>query len=384
VKITAVEAIRLAYGRGLNWVVVRLESDVGIIGLGEASHTGADDLTIGAIIDHIAPTILGKEIEPIEAAVRLRRGLNGPLRPPPGYSPLTSAASGVEQALWDLHARTLGLPLAAALGGRLRDRVPLYANVNRGILDRSADSFAAAAKLAIGEGFSAVKIAPFDEASRSLTPSEASQALGTGIERIEAVRDAVGPDPGVLIDCHGRFDRASGARVARMLEPLDPYWLEEPVRWEEDPSGLEAIAKATSIPIAAGELLVGSAPYLSMVTNGAVDIVMTDVQHCGGVATVRAVASICEAARRPLSLHNPAGPVGTLVSAHLAAATPGIGLLEYPVSERRRSIVTELAGEAENVVGGEMHLSNAPGIAVELSSEAVARHGSVRRAVAGA
>ncbi len=378
-RIIALEAISLACGRGLNWVVVRLQAEGGITGLGEASHTGADDLTIGALMDHLAPKILGCDIDPNQAGTRLRRIIDGPLRPPLGSSPLTSAASGVEQAIWDLHARILNVPLATALGGQLSDRVSLYANLNRGVQERSRDGFAAAAKFAIGEGFSAVKIAPFDDVYPGLAPTALSRAVTSGLERVEAVRDAVGPDIGLLIDCHGRFDRISGTNVARTLESFEPYWLEEPVRWEEDPGGLQKIARATSIPIAAGELLVGSRPYLSMIGSDVVDVVMTDVQHCGGIATARGIASICDAASRPLSLHNPAGPVGTLASAHLTAASPGIGMLEFPLSERRRSIVEELTHDGERVVDGQLLLSDAAGIGVDLDPEALERYASIRR-----
>ena len=159
-----------------------------------------------------------------------------------------------------MNGRALGVPIHRLLGGAVRDRIRLYANINRAVTDRSPAGFARAAATAVAEGFTAVKLAPFDGVHWSQRDrAEARPALARGIERVAAVRDAIGPDVELMVDCHERFNREMAVRVARELARLDVVWFEDPTEPTDDLSGLAGIRAAIDLPLITGERLVRSA-----------------------------------------------------------------------------------------------------------------------------
>jgi galactonate dehydratase len=375
-NLVAIETVEVDCGPRQKWLLVRLEGEDGIVGLGEASDSGSSPVAAGAIHDLFAPRLLGRPADPVRVREELRyHGSSPPTGTVAGLT-LMTAVSALEMAAWDLAARRLAVPLATMLGGPLVDEVPLYANINRGLPDMKAETFAKAAVAAAEAGFPSVKCAPF-AGVRALHTDGAS--MEDGIRRVAAVREALPEGTALMVDAHGRFDRITGPWVACALEPFEPTWLEEPSRFEDDPGTLAATAAATRVPLAAGELMAGLPAYLAMVEAGSVSVVMTDVTHNGGVAATIAVGALVRGFGLPLSLHSPSGPVATAVSAHLAAAMAGVASLEYPFSRQRDETVAALLGAPEPVTAGRYHLTNKPGIGIELDERELRRVGQLRR-----
>ena len=299
------------------WLVVRVHTDEGIVGLGEATH-GGNALVRTYLERQIKPWLIGRDPTHIEpyATEWLARAR--------GHAPAT-AVSGVEQALWDIWGQSLGRPIWALLGGRHRSSVPLYANINRATFDRSPAAHAESARGAVRAGFGAVKCAPFDDVQYRF-PDRATNLAGIrrGIERVAAVREAVGPDVRVMVDCHSRFDVPTAIQVARELEPLRLAWLEEPVPCT-DLEGLERVREHATMPIAGAESLVGRVGYWETIRRRVLDVIMPDVKHCGGVLELRKIAAVAESCHTAVSPHNPSGPISTLMSVHVCASIPKIG-----------------------------------------------------------
>jgi galactonate dehydratase len=366
-KIRDVRVLGVRVNHRGDWLFVRLETEDGLVGLGEASHSGDDAALARLVTGTLGPSLREGDpttIEPLwHELVRLAGGGRalGRLE--------ATAVSGVEQALWDLNAQALGVPIHRLLGGALRDRIPLYANVNRAVTDRSSVGFAAAARQAVDEGFRAVKLAPFDGVDRTMTdPSDTR--VRAGIERVRAVRDGVGPDVEVMVDCHGRFNPDMGIWVARELGPIGLFWYEEPIRFEDDPHGLAQVSASVDQPVAGGELLFGRAGFWPLIRRRAVATIMPDVKHCGGLWEGRKIAALAETAGLTVSPHNPSGPVAALASAHLASTLPNFSHLEYAWGEVPwRAALTD---PLESILDGALVLPKGSGLGATLDESALA------------
>ena len=371
-KIVDVRVLGVRVNHRGNWVFVQVETDDGIVGLGEASQSG-DDATLAFLIRRsLRPRLLGRDPASVEAiwselAQRPAGGLiDGRLE--------ATAISGVEQALWDVSGRALGVPIHRLLGGAVRERLRLYANVNRAVTDRSPAGFARAAATAVADGFTAVKLAPFDGVQWSQRDRAAAQpALVRGIERVAAVREAIGPDVELMVDCHERFNRELAVRVARELAALGVVWFEDPTEPTDDLAGLAAIRAAVDLPLVTGERLFGRAAFWPLLQAGAVGTIMPDVKHCGGLWEGKKIAAMAEAARVMVSPHNPSGPVATLASAHLAATLPNFSRLEYAWGEVPWRAA--LTAPSESVVNGEIEVPRTPGLGATLDPAMLEQHG---------
>ncbi|RZQ65242.1 enolase C-terminal domain-like protein [Amycolatopsis suaedae] len=248
-----------------------------------------------------------------------------------------TVASGLIAAWEDLTARRAGLPLARWLGGTEAD-VPAYANINRGTTERTPDGFAVKAKAAVAAGYTAVKLAPFDGLDGRHRAEE-------GLARVEAVRTAVGPDTGVMVDVHQVLRRDELLRIAPKLRALELAWLEDvaPIDAIDD---LLAIKRAAECSLAGGELIADLAEARPAVVAGALDVVLPDVKHAGGARRTLELTRRLYDLGAAVSLHNPTGPVATATSTHVLSAL-GAGTLEVMFGEsgdRRGSVVSEPCG----------------------------------------
>lgn len=288
---------------------------------------------------------------------------------------LATAVSAVRSAVSDLDAQRRGLSLTAALGGERRESVGLYANINRHLMtrDRSPGAFAKAAELAVKNGFTTVKCAPFDGVG---PPCSADNILGVaadGIARVEAVRAAVGDDVDVLVDCHSRFEEHTAPLVAERLALSNIGWFEEPLEPTKDAAGLARVRGRVSMPVAGGESGYGNGFFGALVADGAVDAVMPDVKYCGGVAEAVAAGKAAQAAGGNVSLHSPSGPVSLIAGGHATAAMPGAMLLEHAVYEadwRAEAVLPH-----ERVEGGRLWMPDGTGLGAALNDAAVSRRG---------
>ena len=314
-RITGIRTV-VVDGGMRNWVLVLVDTDEGLTGVGEATLEGKAE-TMVAAVGELGRMIDGQDPDRIQHLwqVMYRHSFwrGGPV--------LMSAISGIEQALWDIAGKAAGLPVYAFLGGGCRDRIPLYANGPRGT---TPEEYAASAREIVAAGFSALKVA----AVEATLPVDASGTVRRAAAAVGAIRDAVGPDVAIAVDVHGRLSPAMSIRLARELEPLDIWFLEEPVL-PENAAAMADVARATTIPVATGERLFTKWGFREIVELRAAALLQPDVSHCGGILEARLIAALGETCYAGLAPHNPLSPVNTIASAHVAMASPNFVALEW-------------------------------------------------------
>jgi galactonate dehydratase len=293
------------------WLFVRIETDDGLVGWGEASLEGHAEAVAGAM-ESARDRLLGASAERIEDAwqtlYRLGFYRGGPV--------LMSAISGVDQALWDIKGKRLGVPVWQLFGGQVRDRIPVYAWIGG---DRPSDVVeAAAARLA--QGFRAVKMNGTEDLGWLDSPAR----LDDAVNRLQLVRET-GIDVG--IDFHGRVHKPMARQLVKALEPYRPLFIEEPVL-SENPEAIAQIAAQTSIPIAVGERLYTRMDFKRLFELAAVDVIQPDLSHAGGLSEGRRIAAMAEAYDVAVAPHCPLGPLALASCLQLAASTPNFAIQE--------------------------------------------------------
>ena len=292
------------------WVFVRVIAD-GVVGWGEASLEGHAEAVAGAF-EPLKDRFLGADARRIEDIWQIahRGGFyrGGPV--------LMSALSGLDQALWDIKGKALSVPVWELLGGRVRDRIPAYAWIGGERPGEVAE--AAAARRA--QGFRAIKM----NATGEVAMLERPAALDSVLERVAAVQ-AQGVDAG--LDFHGRLRRPMAKQLVRLLEPLRPLFIEEPLL-SENLEALADIKAQTSIPIALGERLYSRWDFKPVFERGLADIIQPDLSHAGGISEVRRIAAMAEAYDVALAPHCPLGPISLAACLQIGAATPNHVLQE--------------------------------------------------------
>lgn len=288
---------------------------------------------------------------------------------------LATAVSALRTALVDVQAQRDGLSLTQALGGQPVESVELYANTNRHLLttDRRPRDFAAVAERAAGDGFRTIKCTPFDEVDPNVPGANLIELARPGLDRLAAVRSAIGPGVTLLVDCHSRFDLASAPAVADELAKLDVGWFEEPVDPERDPEALAEIASRVSMPVAGGEHAYDAEFFERLVAMRAVEIAMPDIKHCGGVSEAVRAARLVARQGGQTSLHGPSGPVSILAGAHVTAAMPAALSLEFGAYECPWR--ADLIDPPELVHNGRLHLPTGPGLGARLNPSVLQTHG---------
>lgn len=368
VVVEGLEAFRLPVNKRGDWIVLRLTASNGLVGIGDASQSGHDDETI-AWLKRLADLLRGRSVFDIAWFRQASAALIA--RSPDAHG--VTAASALEHCLWDLAGRTLGVPTYQLFGGRLRDSVRVYANINRSTDPRTPDGFAAMASRAVAAGFTAVKLAPFDHISP--TPVDRptlDRLIDRGVACAEAVRAAIGPGRDLLIDVHSRLGLQDGLVLAERLRPLNLFWLEE-VTPASPVGNLAAINRAAAMPTAGGESIQGVAGFYPYLAAGAVDIAMPDVKVCGGMLELKKIAGLAEGAGLLVSPHGPASPVGNLAAAHVSATLPNFSILELSFGEVPWR--AELITPAEHIRDGALVLGTGAGFGHDLHGPALAARG---------
>lgn len=353
-----------------NWIFVQLQTDAGISGIGEASQSGNDALVLSAL-SLMRERLVG--CDPTQPEVLWERMVrSGGIFSGDAGRVGATAISAVDQALWDIAGKALDVPVWRLLGGKRRDRVCLYANLNRGTRDRSPQGFADAAARAVDAGFSAVKATPFDEVRwRSMDRPGVQSDAYRGVERLEWTRRAIGDRVELLVDCHQRFDVPLAMKVAQKTLPLNLYWFEEPVP-SDQVEALRHISLHSGHTIAGGESLFGREQFWEYIEKSAVHVLMPDVKHAGGITECRRIAALAETKQMSIAPHSPAGPVSTMAGVHVAATISNFTLLEYAFGEV--SWREDLICPAEVVEQGHIAVPDAPGLGIELNETMLASH----------
>ncbi len=365
-NITHLEPIIVHVNHRGDWIFVRVHTDAGIVGLGEASHSGNDGLVI-AMLQSLGERLAGQDARNIEARVQQMRRLATL-----GGRIGATALSAIEQALWDALGQQLGVPIHALLGGALRNRLRLYANINRHVRDRSPEGFARAASQAMAEGFTAIKMAPFDEVRASDgVRTGLNAAWQAGVERVRAVREEIGDAVELAVDCHSRFDAGEALLVAEELRTLDLFWFEEPVhhRFVDD---LARITQAVPMMTASAESLFGMEEFAPFVRQRVVDVLMPDVKHDGGLLETKKIAAAGQINRLLIAPHQPAGPVATAASGHVCSTLDNFYKLEHAWGEADWR--ADLLDPPERIEDGCLVLPDGPGLGHKLNEEMLAAH----------
>jgi galactonate dehydratase len=345
---------------GRSWLFVEVELASGLIGVGEASQNRLDEGVI-AQIQRLAPAYIGCDpLDLIEARMQ-------PLRRPDAHRILFAAVSALEQALWDLGGQLVGQPVYRLLGGSVRDRVRLYANIEVATTSKTPEDYAANAARAVAEGFTAVKLNPFPAAE--LGDQRASLALA--VERVRQVRAAIGPATDLLVDFLFTQDLHGARRAAEAMAPYDLFWIEEPLPGD-DPALLARLRTLIGPRLAGGEQRCGQSAFRPLLEAGALDVLMPDVKWIGGILEAKKVAAMAETHGVAIAPHNMSGPVATAASVHLAATLPNFLILEYcwGVTPWR----ADLVNGTEQVVAGHIPLPRTPGLGVTLNRAVMERH----------
>jgi galactonate dehydratase len=340
------------------WLFVRVESEDGAVGWGEASLEGHAEAVDGAF-EAIRDRFIGHDPFRIEDIwqVAYRGGFyrGGPV--------LMSALAGLDQALWDLKGRAVGLAAWQMLGGKVRDKIRAYAWIGGDRPDEIGD----AAKARREQGFSAVKMNATAELDWLGTP----KLFDKVIERVRAAQ-AAGMDVG--LDFHGRVHKPMAKQLAKVLEPLGLLFIEEPLL-SENPAGLAQIAQLVSTPIALGERLYSRWDFKPFFEAGAVDIIQPDLSHAGGLTECRKIAAMAEAYDVAVAPHCPLGPLALAACLQLAACTPNVAIQEmslgihYNVGHDLLNFVTDEA--VLSPVDGYLPIPDGPGLGIEIDEAAV-------------
>jgi len=349
-----------------NLTFVKVETDEGITGVGEARALNRTDTVAGYLSEVASRYVLGHDPFEIERLVqRMFREDFGRA----GEVVMTGIAL-IEIACWDIVGQALGLPVYRLLGGAVRDKIKAYANGWYKV-ERTPEEFHAAAQRACARGYNALKFDPFGAGFYEMERAEKNRVISL----VEAVRDAVGPDVEILIEMHGRFNPVTAIEMARELAPFKPGWLEEPVP-PENLAALKKVADAVAslgIPIATGERLHTPFEYRELFELQAADIIQTDITHFGGLLNTKKLAAWADAYYMLIAPHNVGGPVSTAAALHLAACTPNFKIQEH-FNDFDEDYVKESAPGVPEVVDGYFALPNGPGLGVALNEDVIRAH----------
>jgi galactonate dehydratase len=281
---------------------------------------------------------------------------------------ISSAISGIEQSLWDIIGKKLRIPVYRLFGGKCREKVRAYVSLSAlpGVFD-SLDELVDSAKKVIDKGYTALKIDPF-----VFSNAENQRNLKSSVECVRAVRDAVGDEIEIMIEGHGQLDPIDAVRIANDLEPLKPYFFEEPIA----PGNLTALARIvgnTKIPIAVGERIYSKSGFTEILEKRLAEVIQPDPSHVGGILEAKKIAAMAESYQVLVALHNPSGPISTAVCAHLSTAIPNAsmleGLWEWDVPWRN-----EVVKGSPEVERGFIRVNEKPGLGIEIDEDTVNKY----------
>ena len=360
-KIKTLETF-LANAGQRNYLFVRLVTDTGLTGVGEATLEWQERAVEVLVNEWVASRIIGKDPFDIEAVV------GGMIRDQyQGGSTVMTAISAAEIAMWDIIGKATGQPVHKLIGGRARPALYAYANGWYGGCQNPGD-FAEQARQVAGLGYRALKFDPFVTAWKQLDRAEEDHAVAV----VEAVSGAVGPDVGLMIEIHGRLGVSDAVRFIDRLAGHRILFCEEPVA-PESVELLREVKERTRVPISSGERLYTLADFARLINLRAADVVQMDVAHCGGIAMAKKIAAMAAAQDIGISPHCSIGPVAYAAALHVAWSTPNMLLLEsfaeFDVDWRN-----DLVSGWNPLRHGQLAEPDRPGLGIELDEAAIAAH----------
>ena len=371
-KIDRIET-HVCHARMRNWVFVKVLTDQnGLFGWGEATLEWHTRAVVGAIED-LAQLVVGEDPTRIEHLWQMMYRQHfwhghGIVR--------ATAIAGIDLALWDILGKVAGLPCSKLWGGPVRDHIRTYCHLGGGRMEEfyetpaeNAQRFADLARQAIADGYSAFK----SMAVPPTMPLEGQRPIRAAAAAVAAMREAVGPDIDIMVDCHARPSPAMGLQFAKALEPFGLYFLEEPC-WPECIDSLAAIKAAVTTPIATGERITHLAAFRDLFAATACDVCQLDITHCGGLSEARRIAALAEAYRVTLAPHNPQGPVSTAASLEFGFSQPSYVICETVTDDVpwRADVVDE--GYTIEPRGRIVRPNALPGLGITINEAEVKKH----------
>ena len=343
------------------WLFLKIETDEGVAGWGEPIVEGRA-ATVAAAVEELSEYLIGENPARIEYIwQKLYRGgfyRGGPI--------LMSAIAGIDQALWDIKGRALGVPIHALLGGACRERMRMYAWTGG---DRPHD-VASGARALVDAGFDAFKM----NGTAELAIVDSHAEIDRAVARLEEARQAVGPAVGIAVDFHGRVHRPMAKVLLRELEPFRPMFVEEPVL-PEHLHCLPEIASGLSYPLATGERLYTRQDFRPVLQAGAVDIVQPDISHCGGITECRKIATLAETWDVALAPHCPLGPISLAASLQVDAVSQNAFIQEQSIGihyNQGSDVLDYLVDPAAlSIKGGYCDIPAGPGLGIEINEAVV-------------
>jgi galactonate dehydratase len=346
-----------------NYLFIRLHTNNGLTGIGEASLEWQEQ-TVQTLIHEFLEERYVLGANPFDIEDLITRMVRDQYQ---GGSTIMTAISGIEIALWDLVGKACGQPVYNLLGGRCHERLPAYANGWYGGA-YTPQQYADRAKEVISRGYTALKFDPFGVAWKELSRVDRKQVM----KIVEAVRQAVGENVDLLIEGHGRFSVETAVEIARDLEPYHPTWFEEPVT----PDSIDLLYEVKSrvkIPLAAGERLYTVSDFYRLLSKRAVEVVQMDVAHCGGILTSKKIAAMAAVQDIRISPHCSIGPVALAAALHVDIGTPNF-MIQEAYGEFDVPWRDALVRGWNPLQQGYFYLPESPGLGVDIDENVIAAH----------
>lgn len=371
-KITKIETL-VCHARMRNWIFVKVLTDQpGLVGWGEATLEWHTRGVVGSIED-IAQLIVGEDPRRIEHVWQMmfRQHFwhgNGVVR--------ATAIAGIDLALWDILGKITGVPCSQLWGGRVRDTIRTYCHLGGGKLEdfyetsvADAARFADLALQAVSEGYTAFKCM----AVPPTMPLEGLKPIRAAERCVAAIREAVGEEIDIMVDCHARPSPAMGLKFGKALEPYELYFFEEPC-WPESIDGLAMINAALTTPVATGERITHSSVFRQLFEKRGCDVCQLDITHCGGITEARRIAALADAHRIAIAPHNPQGPISTAASLEFGFSQPNYIICETVSADVpwRKDVVQE--GFTIEPQGRIVRPNLRPGLGIDINEAEVRKH----------
>ncbi len=364
-----VEDLTRGHSASYDWTFVQIDTDEGIAGIGEGSNiAGNGSLVVADTIRRAAHLLIGEDPTHID---RLWHKVYRYFTYVGSRGAPSAAVSAIDVALWDIKGKVAGLPVWNLLGGKHRPTVKLYGNVWYRS-HHTPEQASEAAKAAVAEGYDALKFDPFPGAGLSYSDGLIPRKdLREGVEKVAAVRDAVGPDVEILLDLHAKYCVPAAIAVAKAVEPYDVTWIEEPVP-PESISALRTVRENTDVPICVGERGYTRWDFAPLLEQGLVDYIMPDPNWTGGITELRKIAALAEVYNVPVSPHDVNGPLQVVAGATTMITVPNFYRQEFSIANL--GIYNEALSHALDIRDGELYLPDRPGIGFELDEGFMANY----------
>lgn len=341
------------YANYRNWIFVKVFTDEGVYGVGEATMEWNTNSVMGAFED-LRPYVIGNDPRNSEwhffESYRELYWRNNPSS--------LSAIAAIDMAMYDITGKYYGMPAYQLLGGKMRDRIKIYGNGwTSGA--KTFDGVVANAKKTVENGATALKWDPFGSAYWTISHDE----LDYVVSLIAAVREAVGPKIDLMIEGHGRFNIQTAVEIAKQIEPYNPFYFEEPVTPDIIEDTVD-VHKRVNIPIASGERYYAKFGYRELLEKRGVDYIQPDLVHVGGLTELKKIAAMAEAYNVQVAPHNPNGPVATAANLAMCACLPNVEVLEMLL--RDASWRTTVSDEVYHIEDGCIKIPTAPGLGIDI------------------